>query len=308
MMNNPLFTLCVFSLFINASCLRLVPNHLNGLEEPSQDKITMNWNATSDWEQFIKHKSPVKLLFFAGIEGSGHHLLEAVVEQVNKLWKKAPQMADFGNSSWQCGAEWGREGIGEVVRAWKSLKPGLHILPQAFSYPMCGVSDGFLSANHDERAHKFYPHIDWMKEAADKAGVKLHILYLYRHVPDCLAADCLHRRFENCSDQAETLFYNGAELMKQLQKIPKSDYSCFHYGDVNNMKSAIEESFGVNSGRLIDVTYAEHPPKSLREHEERWSNFESQLERTNLEMSLACSAANSIAFSGILNYVASTKV
>jgi len=299
-MSIPLFILCSFSLLTRVSCLRLVDKIApNSFQERSLDEIGMNWNASSNWDFFMKDASPVKLLFFAGLEGSGHHLMDSVIKRVKGEQIVKHKYDGFGKSKWNCG-EWHHEGKEEVVREWKELKPGLHILPWFMSYPMCGAG------NHDGRAHKFHPRIDWMKEAADEAGIKLHIIYLYRHVPDCLAADCIHRAgnftMENCSSQTETLFHNAAELVKQLQTISKSDYSCFRYGDMDSMRSVIQENFGAESGNLIDVIFQQHPSKAEREREEGWSNFESQLGKTNLEMSLACSDAHSTSFSQVLKY------
>eukprot|EP00408_Alexandrium_pacificum_P010020 CAMPEP_0171229544 /NCGR_PEP_ID=MMETSP0790-20130122/38935_1 /TAXON_ID=2925 /ORGANISM="Alexandrium catenella, Strain OF101" /LENGTH=72 /DNA_ID=CAMNT_0011695727 /DNA_START=87 /DNA_END=301 /DNA_ORIENTATION=+ len=63
--------------------------------------------------------------------------------------------------------------------------------------------------NHEERAHSCQPRLDWLAQAARDAGVNLKVLFLYRKLEDCLAADCLHRDMEACLNQTETLISNA---------------------------------------------------------------------------------------------------
>lgn len=273
-MSSIFFILILFSLFTNVSSLRL--------------------NSKSSSQNDFNVSSKVKLFFYAGVEGSGHHLMKAVTASLARNQKEHPFFSLPLISlphAWGCGKKWNHDAIEDVVTQWKTLQPGSYILPQQASYPMCGVG------NHSGRAHMFFPHIDWMKAAADQAGVTLHILYLYRPLADCLAADCLHRKFESCKEQTETLSNNARELLNQLKSFPKSDYKCFYYGDVDAMQNAVTETFGPEAEEILETIYAEHPPQGLREKEKGWSKLEAKLEPTNIEMKEACSGVAPISLS-----------
>merc|ERR1712228_702128 len=94
-------------------------------------------------------------------------------------------------------------------------------------------------------------------------GVELHVILLYRPLVECLRSDCMHRRFETCDLQADTLQSNANILIKQIQS--SFDFPgpvhCFKYGNNESMKSAVRHAFSIsdspaiNSSSIFDTAY-----------------------------------------------------
>ena len=59
---------------------------------------------------------------------------------------------------------------------------------------------------------------------------------------DTLAADCLHRSFDSCDFQADILNFNGRAPVENLRLVPRSDLSCFPYGDLERMRQSAKLS------------------------------------------------------------------
>lgn len=243
---------------------------------------------------FNASDSNVKIIFFAGVEGSGHHLLESITPHI----RICP--LNFAPGTWGCGGEWQRTGFEIFVSQLKQLEGScIHMLPQQMSYPMC--EDG----GHEGRMTYDYPRLDWIHEAVQQVGgIQLHVVQLYRDMGDCLAADCLHRTFEPCEQQAQTLISNGAKLSGHLKLLDPRDRSCFSYGEPQAMVNAVEETFGAEYGDLVTDIYSEHPAQGLRDQVPKWAEYVSMMQDVQSSLYDECrkSAPASLkTLSGFLN-------
>jgi len=191
------------------------------------------------------------VVFVAGLEGSGHHLLEA-------LWRvlfdaTAFHFRELGMPpQWHCGMKWDQgKGWLDMVRSFDALDARFtYLLPAKASYP-CG------SGNHTSRRDDFFPHVDWVSQVAFDTGTDLRVLLLYRPIEQILAADCLHRRFENsCALAAETIGANARRLVDQVTAMRQAHggpiVKCMVYGDLPQMISSIEKVVSNDTVR-VDV-------------------------------------------------------
>jgi len=217
------------------------------------------------------------VIFFAGVEGSGHHFLEAIMRQTKYTEIGMP---------WPCGGTWTRTGIPELVRSMQRLRPGdIAVLPQQHSYP-CGALD-----SHDQRRDRARPVIPWLLEAAQQANVALDVIFLSRELEDCLAADCLHRRFERCPAQAATLAANGLELARQLRAVPNEAVHCFPFGNLGVMEQTVRKLFpGRQAGRLVRELWRDKVGLGRRNSEPGWDSDVRQLAEADAELSRECKA------------------
>jgi hypothetical protein len=227
----------------------------------------------------------VKILFFAGVEGSGHHVLKAFFENIPYC------PLPYEPKSWSCGFEWDKAELPQFVNQLRRLdhlhsKQCIHVLydtsrPEVMqSYPCDGKaqSKGDPKVAHQIRTNYAYPRLDWIQEAVQQVpGTRLHVMQLHREMSDCLAASCVRRQFESCDMEAETLAYNGEVLLKHLQKIPPDQRSCFKYGRRESMEMAIKESFGSKYGDLVAQVYQDHEADKSFESSPEWDGFVSRM-------------------------------
>lgn len=280
----------VFNLAICTDCLRLTSIQTPAEEIiKSEDEITeLGKMGVNSMTKFITQNNSLKdedryVVFFAGVEGSGHHVLETMMKKIKH------HTVDFPKG-WGCGEIWKHDEIHAMVNTFQSLTPGqIHILPQQASYPECGVP------NHKQRRDA-HPRLEWIAEAAKEAGVKFHVIQLYRAFDDCLAADCLHRKFETCPLQAETLNANGATLVAQLNMVPKDMISCFHYGDHQSMQKALEVTFGAENipQEMVDVIFQDHVPKGERNKVSNWATYIQTFSETDATLMNFCLSHKSV--------------
>jgi len=229
-----------------------------------------------------------KVIFFAGVEGSGHHLLEQLTPKL-KLTN-----LEFGGS-WDCKTHWKEQDKAHVVSMFRNLsKDAVYVLPQQFSYPMCKTN------GHMGRMTIDHPRLDWIKEAADKAGVDLHVIQLFRPMDDCLAADCLHREFEPCRSQSKTLVANGGFLAEHLRLFSKNQRSCFRYGEPEAMERAVTDSFGTQGENLISEIYKAHPHRSTRNKINDWNAIVETMQPIQNTLDGICGDSAQVGFSEFL--------
>lgn len=234
----------------------------------------------------------------AGLEGSGHHFLEA-------LWTKLQGTAGFNVLDaplpvfWGCQSEWiKKSGYMEMVGTFQSQRKGaVYMLPSQYSYP-CG------KASHEDRRDRFYPHINWISEAASDTSTDFRVIFLYRPMKEVLAADCLHRRMESsCVLQAETLVQNAAHLTAQIDAVRKEGHhgvQCMVYGDLPEMIGSVEKALGIDLD--LDETIREiWRPSDVDDPEvmypEWWPKVARTLWKADAQLLESCNAGSRISTS-----------
>lgn len=190
-------------------------------------------------------------VFFAGLEGSGHHYAKAVVRSpsVRNLWVsvKTPRQ-------WQCDMSNVWQDSNNIrqtaIQLWNQAFRGrskntVGVLPQQWSFPMCG-----LNSQNGRKTAKFVPHIDWMASTALQASVQFHVLFLYRDAVKSLLAGCVHRKFQPCDSYVTTLVNNMREMRRQFEVLESSCLvhptwiRCLRYGAPTQNVGAFQAFFG----------------------------------------------------------------
>jgi hypothetical protein len=274
------------------------------VQRPSRSASSANGtfpSLLSSEHLFDKDDDPVKIIFYAGVEGSGHHVLKAFFEKIPYC------PLAYAPPSWNCGAQWDKAELPMFVNQLKELvvrqrslqssvdKQCVHVLydlsrPEVMqSYPCDGLRQARKIPNdpdtgdsklaHQIRTTYAYPRLDWIQEAVQQVpGTQLHVIHLHRGMSDCLAADCKHREFESCDMETETLAVNGAILLEHLRKIPPHQRSCFMYGRRESMEMAIKESFGSKFGEVVDQVFQEDQVSRDVQSSPEWAGFMSKLQ------------------------------
>jgi len=239
-----------------------------------------------------------RIIFFAGLEGSGHHFLEAVYRKLSQ--NKTLRLQKLSVPGFRCSRipVWDAKRFELIKKGWSKLSPDvLYTLPQQMSYPYCGLK------HHDWRRDKLHPDIDFFGRAADAAGADLHVIFLFRPLAASLLAGCVHRHFEGCTPYAETLVKNADFLAKGLAAIGAERYHCFKYGDVGSMSRAVDLAYGptMSARPTIKQIFREKRPSARQEAKKRvgdvWFKRMSSADHTFIEM---CAHGRTLSSGGLM--------
>lgn len=229
-----------------------------------------------------ENKKKATVIFIAGLEGSGHHLLLTFLDHVS-----TPATLSELPRQWQNGSKSRKDpDYSDIVSRWASLPKGtievIGLWPP-ISYPA-------WTGPHWARMHAQYPRLDWIQDAAREANVKLRVIFTHRALDDCLAANCIHRDFETCPLQVETMKWNAKILAAHLNAIPPSELQCFRYGNPDSMLKSLQDVLGVEQvpKNIVDTVYVEHPPDDLRVNETNWDGLVKQLRQTSKGLEAIC--------------------
>lgn len=248
----------------------------------------------------IRYSQPAqrRVVFFAGVEGTGHHLLQAIYKQITEK----PEVAGTKLEAvafprvWGCGMKWQEGGKQEMTETFEQLNSSnvVWTLPQQASYPECGVGDvEDNQLKHDSRAYDYHPRLDWIEQVATATGTDLHVILLYRPLIDCLIADCQHRHFEPCQDQADTLQSNAGFLVDQIKASFKEpgNVHCFRYGDHESMHGAVNGAYGKTNPNMtrevLNEVWRPHK-KSSAERESMEKMYASKLAEADATLLELC--------------------
>jgi len=225
-----------------------------------------------------------RVIFSAGLEGSGHHFIRSVMESIpHSVVRMPPQ--------WGCsvmGTIWSEDGIPVMQDIFRELHPPTLWVLRDDSYPCYGTGN-----MEGRRQHlPFHPRVDWMYQAAAAANIDLHVLYLYRPLDDALAADCIHRHFMSCSEQAAYLNSEGALMLEQLRNIPPNIISCFRYGNLDVMEKTVSRHVeSKQAEKLVDTLWSDHVGHDRRESISGWNATVEAFSQLQRELDMMCTAA-----------------
>jgi len=228
-----------------------------------------------------------RLVFVAGLEGSGHHLLTALSSELQKhfpvsLWDKGTFIRGISCHE----LDYDADHQTKLVHKFQELDPSyVHVLPTVLSYPHCGIRRG-----HIARRDAFHVHLGFIAKAAEEAGADLHVLFLHRPIMESLVADCIHRQFESCEPQSQTLISNADIMLRQLKMMGGARVHCFRYtSDLESMAAAVDAAFGpgmnsYNDLRNVYKAAAHHAGPTIRLS----SAAQQGMERADAALEQAC--------------------
>lgn len=256
--------------------------HVLGLRM-SKDALSVDITADKIQKLSSVDNQSTRVLFFAGIEGAGHHFMEHVLQDIPHKEVRLPH-------TWQCrpeGSIWMKSDTATMKETLRGLSVStLWTFPPLLSYPCHGSSNVT-----GRRAHlPFHPRLDWIREAAAAANVDLRVILVFRPVADTLAADCIHRDFDNCSAQADILNFNGRALVDHLRSVPRSALSCFPYGDQARMRESLRNSMN-DTRDLLGTAWADHVEQDSRDTVPDWANLVRSLEPLEHDLWTLCESA-----------------
>lgn len=241
-----------------------------------------------------ENREDAHVLFFAGVEGSGHGILQAVWKQsFPQSWENIVPLPP----RWRCGDEWTAEGIKELEDRLdnftddtfptdSSKDGGPHLLwslPQHESYPECARGD------HNQRMVKAHPRLEYLNEAVKGVKLKFHVTFLHRNLDDCLATACLTKKSEPCKLEVDTLLNNAKELAKQLKRIDHDTISCLRTSNLTTMETQINKTLPKPTAvKLLKELKTEAVPKYKRNKNRRWQQYVESLSKVNAELDNIC--------------------
>jgi len=248
---------------------------------------------------FYGGNGAAKVVFFAGLQGAGHRLLDAILKSSQPVGKQFSEI-EFPKPAWACGHEWKQDGIAELQSTFAKLPRGsVHLLDRLRAYPECssppakGSSNGTIAAFHELRKNVIHPRLDWVAQAARGAGVDLRVIYIHRAMEMCLAANCLVSRppVEGCSEEADTLKRNAEVLHEQLSLLNPSLVHCFQYEEFTAMVQACADVFGKSSVHIQPLTqflYVDMRPSDYALQDVNWSLNLLHMQPANLNLQEYC--------------------
>jgi len=227
--------------------------------------------------------SSAEVVFVAGVEGAGHHLMKAIFKKM-KIVDRRMQMVDLP-PQWRCDrrASFDPKYTANLQESFRTLQSGNVYLFDDPSYPSCGTG------SHAGRSDLSHPRIDLIAKAASKAGVQLHIIFLHRNLDDCLAADCLRRSAESCGARTEALMASAGALSSQLRQLEPGTVSCLKFGASEKMERALREAYpGKVSDQLVHELYKDHVSADARSAQKGWRVYVDSLRRANSTLDHQC--------------------
>lgn len=193
--------------------------------------------------QFGNLPDSVRVVFVAGLEGSGHHAWEAVFRA---CWKassichvpQAIQKLLYQNNTWGLfnawfSTEWQwynqREALVQHLQHEKvkreKMGGGILILNTASYVQQVGEMSYPNFAQGPERALR-RPDLHLLAWACEQAGIDLRIVVLNRDAEQIFHSTVTHRRFARPIRQTDVLVDNGFALYGQLSTIDKRFVKC----------------------------------------------------------------------------------
>eukprot|EP00811_Abedinium_folium_P035869 NODE_8626_length_1481_cov_3.338257.p1 GENE.NODE_8626_length_1481_cov_3.338257~~NODE_8626_length_1481_cov_3.338257.p1 ORF type:complete len:361 (+),score=69.97 NODE_8626_length_1481_cov_3.338257:66-1148(+) len=198
-----------------------------------------------------RFETGARLVFTAGLEGSGHHLMRALLALAFPPGKPGLLLERFlPPSQWVGPKTWQWSNHTEVVAKLKGMNTEAHdakawFWPLEPSYPM-GVG------------HFHAPKVDWVARSAAEAHANFHVIFLYRSILKSLTAGCRHRRYQRCSVYFDTLVNYAEILIKQLRAVDLARVHCFRYGETDSMINALSAAYGQDTYAASAVTSTFH--------------------------------------------------
>lgn len=248
-------------------------------------------------DRAVQPSTKPRVVFVAGLEGSGHHLLETLWTE---LQSAMPAVAFRHVNVSMFNILSNSPAPGETMLAALSAvrdnfdkapagEQAIWMLPECVSYPCGGVGD------HNGRQGQLYsPNFIEYMEVAEQVGVELHVIFLFRPIEDCMTASCVHRDFEPCDELVDTVLASEKNLAAQLWQLPAEAATCFEYGDLDSMTLALEEAvgYGLQARETIERNWEdkaeEEGASEGADVEPLWSTFVQQVAPAQHELGMLC--------------------
>jgi len=132
----------------------------------------------------------------------------------------------------------------------------------------------------------------------------LEVILLHRDLEDCLAADCLHRHFEPCAKQVETLVRNTETLLSHLASLHLDQINCHRYGRPESMAKALQDAFGgAVPSDLVDELWHDSPPKLMRDQVPDWSGLAGKLRESQGKLEAVCRNSTQFSLKAMIKHV-----
>jgi len=224
------------------------------------------------------HGARWRLLFVAGLEGSGHHLwipllkrcvkarrCAADVELGRRLWTDRTRKglwsfetklyAPRAAKKWEYappGAKWlsgFRRAEGEVRTALRRLSRRNATSPLLASLGGCGMMS---YPNFPGKLKMFQtPDVRLLAELAEDEGVDFRILVLHRPAAAVLRSTTIHRHFGSWNTEAVVLEHNAQTLLAQLQSLDPAFVLCTEYDRLPEFPEGLEAFLGSGGLRRL---------------------------------------------------------
>lgn len=268
-----------------------------------QAQATTAAELLKNWHQFVSDpglkrlrktalSSDKRLFFVAGLEGTGHHAMKAVMQPCMsgrgchaasnltnaffKVDKRAQQMHGLFSANDMGKVE---ELLDEALQALLVLSaapgPAVHIIGLAFT-PLAGMMS---YPNFDVEGKVFHhPDLLVMAMLAESVGLDLRILVLQRSA-EAVLASTKRRRFGGKHEE-KILVENAGSLFTELHALDPLFYRCADYEDLHLFSTAQQEHLADFIHPMLRPLIAEMlskvVPSNLTASEER-GYFASQL-------------------------------
>lgn len=241
--------------FFYANTFELVDKSLGKLCSPDSAKankvLSPNYGLPASLKKTV-FTGP-RLIFFAGLEGTGHHLWESIIDKL---------LAD-GKIRADC--ELNRRLFKSIKGCWAGTENGVFCTrdPQQFKADYTATVNKMRRMAKKNNTNAYFlncvarskcgsiasypeytgnykavqrPSVLLLAKMAEEAGIDLRVVVLQRRVQNLVYSDTVHRRFnrfEPYLKEERILENNAASLYVELASIDRRFYSCSDFDDVS---------------------------------------------------------------------------
>ncbi|CAM9553921.1 unnamed protein product [Scytosiphon promiscuus] len=196
--------------------------------------------------------SRMRIIFLVGLEGTGHHYLADVLEDMcNTATVPCPKTCRLAHALYPGMSV--PKTVNEYEDARRRLRREMEVLasyPEEYlpegkatmaSFGRCRVEAGMMSYPNYNGESKALQYVDFrlLAEEAERAGVDLRFVYLARSARSILVSDTQHNHYGgNFMKESRNLINNAAVVESIFREVGPGFSTCFRYEDMANPTQA----------------------------------------------------------------------
>jgi len=246
-----------------------------------------------------RRNSAATLVFVAGLEGTGHHLMGAVLDQARQqnsaVFKNASFTSQVARALFPENAKKlgltpvSRQTLSKLLLQTTADSPGKLVAVNCVP----GLPPPGMMSYPDRSAYSTSPDLAMLHGAAGDAGVDLRVLVTLRGTEAMIRNGCVkndyaaaHPSLSGCMADADRLKQHGQLLLRQLRSLPREHVLCLQYEDFVAHGKPVSAFLGQDLGTIMEETYK--PTKRLLQQESEVDAAAPVLESTNQELYSFC--------------------
>mmetsp|Transcript_21365 Transcript_21365/g.61822 ORF Transcript_21365/g.61822 Transcript_21365/m.61822 type:complete len:291 (+) Transcript_21365:39-911(+) len=253
-----LICICMFGFHVEA---------VRVLQDPIEKKADANASLVFDQDE-------VNLVFFAGLEGTGHHLMGKILHARTRSHSKCAVPLSLGSNTL-----FFSEGNITTVHELADLFDTEMGKYAAAGFRLAAISSWprhSMMSYPDQSMHSASPNLVVMADVARQANVTLRVIVLERDADMMLRDGCIRKKYApTCEADVERLVHHGRILLNDLQASEGINTFCVPYDEFNEAATSLAHFLVADE--IEDIVQATFKPHD-HEHDELLDQIKGPLE------------------------------